>query len=457
MSGRRASARLAGAAERSSAALAPLPLELAVRILASLPLSARLCCAAVSRGWHATLADASIWTRLALLPEDRVLRRVRFDDAKLLGAAARAQGRLEALDVSHFQPQPAEATLRVVVTANAATLRELRMCSGCTSTVKPATVEALLQAAPALRELRADVGCDNVADALRMLRNEPPFGTLRIEVLNVKFDAPSRTLDAMRELAAAAATHASLRTLSLGSAPLGNPLALNAVADALLAHGALRCLELEKCSVDAPCAPALAHIAGSGSPLRTLIVKQLEPPLLDAQAAAVLGGALRGNHTLRALTFTGMALWAEHGGSLAAALLLNALVDHPSLLTLSFDMNWQCDNTALVGAALSALVAANAPALRHLNVMGSGLDDAGLGPLFDALATNTHLCTLDVSYNEMSEALVRDRLLPALRANGDVYLSVDDATPLAREVDALMRQRTRRRWRRTRAAARMPG
>jgi hypothetical protein len=442
MSGRRTSARLAGAAERSSAALAPLPLELAVRILASLPLSALLCCAAVSRGWHATLADANIWTRLALLPEDRVLRRVRFDDAKLLGAAARAQGRLEALDVSYFQPHPSEATLRAVVAANAATLRELRMCSGCTGS---ATVEALLQAVPGLREMRANVGCDSVADALRMLRNEPPFGPLRIEVLNVKFDAASRTLDATRELAAAAATHASLRTLSLESAPLGNPLALHAVADALLAHGALRCLELEKCNIGPPCAPALARIAGSGSPLRTLTVKQSEPPLLDAHAAAVLGGALRGNHTLRALAFTGMALWAEHGGSLAACLLLNALVVHPSLMNLSFDMNWQCDDTALVGAALSALIAANAPALRRLDVMGSGLDDAGLGPLFDALASNTHLCTLDVSYNEMSEALVRDRLLPALRANGVVYVSVDEATPLDREVDALMRQRARRR------------
>jgi hypothetical protein len=448
MSERRASARLAGAAERASAALSPLPLALAVRILASLPLYARLRCEAVSHGWHATMSDASIWTRLALSVDDMAPSafRARFDDAQLARIAARAQGRLEALDISEFLPI-SDAALRAVVAANAATLRELRVCRGCVwpvrHTLAPATVEALLQSAPALRELRADMECNSVADALRMLRNEPPFAALRIEALDVKFDAASRNLDATRELAAAAATHASLRNMCLGDAPLDTPAAVHAVADAVLARDTLRRLDFERCNLGPLCAPALARIVGSGSPLRTLRVQQLQT-LLDAHAAEVLGGTLRANRTMCALAFTGGDIWAHPP---AAAALVNALENHPSIHTLSFDMSWECADNAVVGAALGALVAANAPALHDLSLMGSGLDDAGLGPLIDALASNTHLRTLDVSFNELSEALVRDRLLPALRANQDVYVCVDEGVPLERKVDALMHQRVRRRMR----------
>jgi hypothetical protein len=448
MSERRASARLAGAAERASAALSPLPLALAVRILASLPLYARLRCEAVSRGWRATMSDASIWTRLALSVDDMAPSafRARFDDAQLARIAARAQGRLEALDISEFLPI-SDAALRAVVAANAATLRELRVCRGCVwpvrHTLASDTAEALLQSAPALRELRADVACNSVALALRMLRNAPPFGPLRIEALDVKFDAASRTLDATRELAAAAATHASLRSMCLVDAPLGTPAALHAVADVVLAHDTLRRLDFKRCNLGPLCAPALARIVGSGSPLRTLCVEQTEA-LLDAHAAEALGGALRANHTLRALVFSDAAIWAR---PLAAAALVNALVDHPSLQTITFLMSWACADNAVVGAALGALIAANAPALLDLNLMGSGLNDAGLGPLIDALASNTHLCTLDVSFNELSEALVRDRLLSALRANQDVHVCVDEGVPLEREVEALMRQRARRRMR----------
>jgi hypothetical protein len=88
--------------------------------------------------------------------------------------------------------------------ANAATLRELRSCKGIFSqTLAPASAEELLQSAPALRELRADVACDSVADALRVLRNEPPFELLRIEALDVTFDAASHTVDAVLALAEA--------------------------------------------------------------------------------------------------------------------------------------------------------------------------------------------------------------------------------------------------------------
>jgi hypothetical protein len=66
-------------------------------------------------------------------------------------------------------------------------------------------------------------------------------------------------------------------------------------------------------------------------------------------------------------------------------------------------------------AALAALVAADTPALHTLRECRLG--DAGLGPLVDALAHNTHLRVLQYGRNELSEAFMRDRLLPAVHAH----------------------------------------
>jgi hypothetical protein len=277
--------------------------------LASLPPYARLRCAAVCRGWRASLLDANVWTRLEVGKFDPPQRWI--DDASLVSIAARAQGRLEVMDVSECYTI-SDATLRAVVAANAATLRELRACKGLlfSQALAPATAEALLQSASALRELRADVECDSVADALRVLRNEPPFELLHIEALDVTFDAPSRTVDAVRALAAAVATHASLRALRIFDAPLDDPAAVHALADALLAHGGVQRLALEQCSLGPTCAPALARIAGSGSVLHTLRFKQFDT-MFDEHAAELLGSALRANHALHTLTFTHVDIWSH--------------------------------------------------------------------------------------------------------------------------------------------------
>jgi hypothetical protein len=100
----------------------------------------------------------------------------------------------------------------------------------------------------------------------------------------------------------------------------------------------------------------------------------------------------------------------------AAAVLLGALTGHSSLRTLKFSGN-RVDATqaAAAGAALGALVAANAPALTKLDVSWSSLGDVSLRPLFEALPANTHLRELDVSHHLLSAAFVRD-MLPAARA-----------------------------------------
>jgi hypothetical protein len=134
-------------------------------------------------------------------------------------------------------------------------------------------------------------------------------------------------------------------------------------------------------------------------------------------------------------------LWRDPA---AATALLGALTGHASLRSLDI-----CYNEAEpagqeeAGAALGALVAANAPALTELRVLDCDLGDAGLRPLFDALPANTHLRTLYCSNNRLSDAFVRDALLPAVRANSSLRElwagRVWDAA--AREAEALVQRR----------------
>ena len=79
------------------------------------------------------------------------------------------------------------------------------------------------------------------------------------------------------------------------------------------------------------------------------------------------------------------------------------------------------------GAALAALLCANAPALQHLNCSDCALTDVGLAPLFAALPHATHLRELNCSTNGVSASFARDVLLPAVRANSSLlYLKAED-------------------------------
>jgi Ran GTPase-activating protein (RanGAP) involved in mRNA processing and transport len=121
-----------------------------------------------------------------------------------------------------------------------------------------------------------------------------------------------------------------------------------------------------------------------------------------------------------------MRLWDEPA---AGAVLCAALTGHPRLRAINLAGN-RVPSRADSGAALAALVAANAPALQQLNVSDSELGDAGMGPLVDALRHNTHLTKLDCTYNFMSEAFARDRLLPAVRANSSLRTLIVTPPPM---------------------------
>lgn len=80
-----------------AAAIDVLPPALLRAVMLSLPADARARAACVRRGWRAFLADPALWLRLDLSDESGVTCRV--DAAALLAAAARAQGRLEVLNL----------------------------------------------------------------------------------------------------------------------------------------------------------------------------------------------------------------------------------------------------------------------------------------------------------------------------------------------------------------------
>jgi hypothetical protein len=413
----RRSARVAAEAERVSSALSPLPLLLVLQIFGLLPVDARARAACVCRGWCHVLSELSLWTRLDMSPSSGVALRM-TDAARagafLAGAARKARGQLQALDVACCEAAPF-GVLLTVVQANGDALREL--CAGASESgyaqsLDVDCVQRLLQAAPQLTSFHANVGrISSVADARRMLRNEPPFGQLRLRSLRIAFGFENFDDDApVVAVAGEVVAHASLTRVELLHVPLHVRAALDAVVDMA---GRLTTLVLENCDASPAVVPAMARLLGSRV-LTGLYICETDL-LLDAPSAALLGDALRANSTLTSLGLSGVDLWSDAG---AAAALLRAVTGHVSIARLDLSQNEAAEaDEAAVGAALGALVAANAPALTQLGVWESLLGDAALRPLFVALRRNTHLQLLDVTGEDMSDAFSRRVLLPAVRAN----------------------------------------
>jgi hypothetical protein len=427
----------ADAAEQAlSEALPPLPPALVLRVFALLPVDACARAACVSRTWRrAPLAAALARTRLDLSASSGVTCTI--DNAALLGASGLARGGLTALLVSRCLHGTEEALL-AVVQANAASLTELRACELGDVALSYDTTEALLRAAPLLRVLHADVHCNADEQALSMLRNEAPFGPLRVHELHVICPQlpPAENAAAVLALAAATAAHESLSALTLIFAVLDASAVLDAVVDAVLLRR-MHSLGLYHCELTPASAPSLARLLG-GSSLTKLCIWSGDQPLLDAPAAALLADAMRANSTLETLVLGAVSLWRDAAVTTA---LLGALVGHASLRKLYIHDEGAGAHPAVRGAALGALVAANAPALRMLDVSSCSLGEHGLRPLFDALPGNAHLHTLDVRTNGISEAFARTQLLPAVRANSSLRVLKEGHRPAAREAEALVAAR----------------
>jgi hypothetical protein len=404
----RCSAPLAAEADNAATALplSPLPHAIVLDIFARLPVDARARCACVCRGWRAVTSEPSLWRRLDLSPSSGVS--VAITDAVLRGATARARGGLAWLDVSGCADVTHEALL-AMLRANAATLSELRI-SNPDDYTPLAVLEALLAAAPRLTRCEADVICAS-EQAPRLLRNEPPYGALRVRRLAVDFaDDGVEAHALLPPLCAAVSAHASLTSLQLHYVSLAAPATLDAVVDAVLASR-LHTLDLYDCGLCPASTPALVRLLRGG----TLLTFHLHFRLLDAPSAALLADALRENNMLTELSLQYVRLW--HDEAAAATTLLGALTGHPSLRSLDCCGNDAGPNAAAAGAVLGSLIAANAPALTELDISYCGLRDAGMAPLISALAANTHLRKLPCFGNDTSEAFARNVLLPAVRAN----------------------------------------
>ncbi len=173
--------------------------------------------------------------------------------------------------------------------------------------------------------------------------------------------------------------------------------------------------------------PRRSHAAATPQPRCSHAAARSLQPLLDVPAALLLCNALRASATLTSFHVSGSDLWHD---PVAAALLLGALVAHPSLRELDVSCN-SADTTALqaiAGAVLATLVAANALALHTLDISQCSLGDAGMGLLVDMLPQNNHLRTLLCGGNDMTEGFMRNRLLPAVQANASLrkLVLIDD-------------------------------
>jgi hypothetical protein len=394
---------------------ASLPRALQCEVFARAPVDARARAACVCHAWCDVLSERSLWTRLDLSRKSGVARE-RVTDALLRGAAAKARGGLTALDVSECDQLTHEVLLEVVA-ANAGALTELHASVGLGRL--PATaqhIEALLGAAPLLRVCLAEARADAAA-ASRMLRNEPPFGPLRLHTLCVLRPWPGGEADVLVLAGGLTASASSLSRLVLITAPLAEHSSLDAVVDAVLARR-LPNRTLFEPSLTAASVPALVRLL-SGSALSTFnLMYNYDVTLLQPGpegSAALLAAALRANTTLTELCLLRANVWHD---AAAGETLLQGLTAHPSVQTVNLGLNEVADaDRARAGASLGALVAANAPALNELIIFRCALGDEGLGPLVDALAANAHLRKLECSCNGMSVAFALERLQPALLAN----------------------------------------
>jgi hypothetical protein len=430
------------AAECTSTTFASLPHALTCNVFSRLPVDARARAAAVCLPWRDTLADASLWRRLDLSASCGVTCTV--TEAALRGAARLARGGLQALDVSGFHAFSQEALLEVT-TANAGALRELRVCLLSGNTLHYESTETLLRSAPRLQSFDADVVTCSVQEAHALLSG-PDFAALRVRELCAAFDdaVPPTVVEqttSLQALAAGIAAHTALVVVTLHATPHSTPAALDAVMDAALSRG-LAMLNFEHCHLTPASAPALARLLGSCALTTLRICNAGRRTLLDLPAAALVCGALRANRTLNQIWLQTVGLWNDPAVGLA---LLAALTAHPSIvLVVLQDERVRPEDAAAAGAAFAALLAANSPALRELDLDGCVLGEDTLRLLLGALRGNTHLTLLHFDIAGVAadrvRAFARSTLRPAvLQAHAALRLRVCDGHGHQLDVEALAR------------------
>ena len=400
-----------------------LPQPLLCAILALLPVDERLRAAEVCRAWSEASRERRVWARVDLSSATGGLSRD-AESALLRSAAARSAGFVEKLFLDSKQYDYWRQDVDNMVTANAASLRELHVdkCGDHDlheTTLTPGEVEALVRSAPHLRVLDAAVRVKRCSEALPVLRKEGLFAPL--DVCKLEFwlddDAPRDDATVGRSLLSALGGHAPLRGLRFWHAfGLDTADGLDAVVDLALAHR-FATLELGFCDLVPACVPALARLLGSTS-LRTLIlnhgrVQNDALAFLDGPSALLFAAALRANCTLHELTVSCACVWEDED---VATALIGAVMAHPSLRVLDLSDNTVPHDALNFATSLLAALAA-ADGLQTLKLRHSDLTDETLRQLAGALPRAMRLQMLELAGNHFSDDCVRDALLPAVRAN----------------------------------------
>ena len=383
----------------ASAPFDALPEPVLRVIMLALPVDARAQAACVCRGWRAFLADVSLWQVLDLTPAGGVVT-TRVTENLVRGAVARAAGQLRVYSWMNVPNGHLAGLLFAVPLTDGAELQQVKT----DVYLSVDHVAAMLAAAPRLQVLNAG-GFGRCTELLPVLRNEPPYGPLRISELYVM--DRDIVADDLQAFAAAMAAHQTLKSLSL-TVQIARDV--NALLDVAGERGFTH-VALNLCPLEAVRVPVLARLLQRSSLIRLDIVCQGFPEAQD-ESMPMLCHALR---ACRTLTHLKLGLNPPEGASHRTVTeLLDAAASLPLSVLNLYDSRAQ--DTAAFGRALGALLAANLPSLRTLNVEHCQLGDEGLALLLDGLAANTHLRKLVCEGNGPSVAFERDRLAPALAA-----------------------------------------
>ena len=382
-----------------------LPLA-ALRVLfLALPMDERARAACVCRSWRAFLADPSLWHVLDLTPAGGVVA-ARVTENLVRSAVHRAAGQLRSLSLEWTAGFRANGLLVELVQTDGAALQQLNTAAWMSA----AELGAVFAAAPRL-QVNARVG-DLFTALLPVLRNDPPYGPLRIAQVFVDFSASGffqPTVADVRAVAAAVAAHESLKGMNLANAQFA-PELLNELIDVAAAR--LSRLTISRCVLNAGSVPALTRLLQRGC-LTMLSISCDGFPHAQAASVPVLCAALRSCRTLEHLE---LRLDPPNGASHRTVTeVLDVAASLPMLSQLSL---WgsEVQDIAAFGRALGAFLHADLPRLRTLYVFDNRLNDDAMAALLDGLAANTHLRQLLCHDNDLSRWFECYRLEPALAA-----------------------------------------
>jgi len=156
-------------------------------ILLALPVDARGRAACVCRSWRAFLSDPSLWQVLDLTPAGGVAAE-RLSGNLARGAVARAGGQLRVFSLNDLPlwrwewPQHYGTPLVALIESDGgAELQEVNT----DSFLNVRDLKRVFAAAPRLQLLNADVSGE-CAELLPFLRNDPPYGALRVSDLKLE-------------------------------------------------------------------------------------------------------------------------------------------------------------------------------------------------------------------------------------------------------------------------------